>query len=162
MHMHIVSASADALCDLEAAHNGRKEPVLLLDCKLAHSFFYCLCPPLSLPVRIFTLHGNITKVLSGKGKSWLDGLSLLRTSGQLEIWKGKEGQRWAWMESRIIPWNGHVSLILSCSFRLFLKWFSLNPCSCYIKPHVSVSHFTAWGGPCCPLVSLLTWGNDVD
>lgn len=64
--MHIFFASTDALCDLEAAHNLEEEPVLL-DSKLAHSFFYCLCPP--LPVRIFSLHGNLIKGLSGKGKA---------------------------------------------------------------------------------------------
>lgn len=43
VHIHLLYASADALYDLEAAHNLGEEPVLLLDCKLAHSFFYCAC-----------------------------------------------------------------------------------------------------------------------
>lgn len=46
VHVHLLYASADALCDLEAAQNLGEEPVLLLDCKLAHSFFCCAC---SLP-----------------------------------------------------------------------------------------------------------------
>lgn len=44
IHIHTFSASADAPCDLKAAHNLEEEPVLLLDYKLAHSFFYCVCP----------------------------------------------------------------------------------------------------------------------
>lgn len=44
IHIRTFSASADVLCDLEAAHNLGEEPVLLLDYKLAHSSFYCVCP----------------------------------------------------------------------------------------------------------------------
>lgn len=66
------------------------------------------------------------------------------------------------MESRIIPEiDMSVRLSLAPSSFFLKNKFSQNPCSCYIKPHVSVSHFTAWDGICCHLVSFLKRGSDV-
>lgn len=76
-------------------------------------------------------------------------------------------QKWTWMERRLIPETDMSVPSSLASSNFFLKkttknTFFQNPCSWYIKLHVSDSHFTAWADICCHLAGFLQTVSDAD